>query len=134
MQYICTSCGKKVDAETRSACCECGGLFELDYEAPDWDPALIDRSCWSIFRYRKFMAVDGEAWRGVTMGEGMTPIIEFEPGVLFKMDYYMPTLSFKDRGAATLVSHMAAMLPTRLFKVARSDFTAFSKAFWITRR
>ena len=32
------------------------------------------------------------------------------------------------------VSHMAAMLPTRLFKVARSDFTAFSKAFWITRR
>ena len=109
MQYICTSCGKKVDAGTMSACCECGRLFELDYEAPDWDPALIDRSCWSIFRYRKFMAIDGEAWRGVTMGEGMTPIIEFEPGVLFKMDYFMPTLSFKDRGAATLVSHMAAI-------------------------
>ena len=73
MQYICTSCGKKVDAETRSACCECGGLFELDYEAPDWDPALIDRSCWSIFRYRKFMAVDGEAWRGRHHGRRHDP-------------------------------------------------------------
>ncbi len=109
MQYVCTACGKKVQTSTTSACCSCGGLFELDFVEPDWDASLIDRDCWSIFRYRRFMAVDDEAWRSVTMGEGMTPIIEFAPGVLFKMDYFMPTLSFKDRGAATLVSHMASI-------------------------
>lgn len=109
MDFVCTKCGKRTSTTTHAPCCSCGGLFELDFTPPAWDPALIDRSCWSIFRYRRFMAVDGNIWRGITMGEGMTPIIEFEPGVLFKMDYFMPTLSFKDRGAATLVSHMAAI-------------------------
>lgn len=39
------------------------------------------------------------------MGEGMTPVIRFDDNVLLKMDYLMPTLSFKDRGAAVLVAH-----------------------------
>ena len=39
------------------------------------------------------------------MGEGMTPVIRFDDDVLLKMDYLMPTLSFKDRGAAVLVAH-----------------------------
>ena len=110
-QYVCTRCGRTAPTDTRSPKCECGGLFELDFTPPAWDPARIDRSEWSIFRYRDFMAIDGDVWRGVTMGEGMTPVIPFDEkaGVLFKMDYAMPTLSFKDRGAATLVSHMKAI-------------------------
>lgn len=55
------------------------------------------------------MALEGDAWRGVTMGEGRTPIIRLDDDVMLKMDYMMPTLSFKDRGAATLVSHMKAI-------------------------
>lgn len=39
------------------------------------------------------------------MGEGMTPIIRFDNDLMLKMDYFMPTLSFKDRGAAVLISH-----------------------------
>lgn len=35
----------------------------------------------------------------------MTPIIPFQDGVWFKMDYFMPALSFKDRGAAVLIAH-----------------------------
>ena len=89
--------------------CECGGLFELDYKPPAWNSDLIDRSEWSLFRYRHFLAVDGEAWRGVTMGEGRTPIVRMDDDVMLKMDYMMPTLSFKDRGAATLVAHMKAI-------------------------
>ncbi|MCF0253374.1 MAG: threonine synthase [Duodenibacillus sp.] len=109
MQYVCTRCGKRADAATMAPACECGGLFELDFTPPAWDPARIRRDTWSIFRYRDFMAVDGDVWRSVSMGEGMTPVVQFKPGVLFKQDYYMPTLSFKDRGAATLVSHMKAI-------------------------
>lgn len=112
MSYICTKCGQTTHTGTRlPSCPACGGLFELIHEPPAWDPALIDKSEWSLFRYRAFMAVDGDVWRDVTMGEGMTPVIPFdrEAGVFFKMDYTMPTLSFKDRGAATLVSHMKAI-------------------------
>lgn len=60
----------------------------------------IDSKEWSQFRYRKFMALDGEEWRNVSLGEGMTPIIRLDEDVMLKIDYFMPTLSFKDRGAA----------------------------------
>ncbi|EHM51118.1 hypothetical protein HMPREF9080_02678 [Cardiobacterium valvarum F0432] len=39
------------------------------------------------------------------MGEGMTPVIRSDDNVLLRMDYFMSTLSFKDRGAAVLVAH-----------------------------
>lgn len=70
--YVCTSCGAACAADTHEPKCRCGGLFELDFTPPAWDPARIDRSERSIFRYRDFMAVDGDVWRSVTMGEGMT--------------------------------------------------------------
>jgi threonine synthase len=41
------------------------------------------------------------------MGEGGTPIVPLSPqqsNILLKIDYMMPTLSFKDRGAAVLVA------------------------------
>lgn len=107
--YVCTACGKKTPADTLSPVCGCGGLFELDFKSPKWEDAKIDQKCWSIFRYRDFMAVDGDAWQSVSLGEGMTPLVELEPGLYVKVDYAMPTLSFKDRGAATLVAHMRAI-------------------------
>lgn len=58
-----------------------------------------------MFRYRKFMALEDDSWKGITLGEGMTPIVPLDENVLLKMDYFMPTLSFKDRGAAVLVAH-----------------------------
>lgn len=106
LHFICTECGKRTPVTTREPKCSCGGLFELDFTPPKWDESKIDRSQWSQFRYREFMALEGDAWKSVTMGEGMTPIIELEPGMFVKVDYAMPTLSFKDRGAAGLVAHM----------------------------
>ena len=109
MNYVCTKCGKITPVTTKEPCCECGGLFELDFTPPKWDEKLIDKTQWNQFRYRRFMALDDESWQSVTMGEGMTPIIRLDDNVLLKMDYYMPTISFKDRGAATLVSHMKSI-------------------------
>lgn len=97
--FVCTACGKHISTDTHAPHCECGGLFELDFTPPTWDPARIDRNTWNIFRYRDFMAVDGDTWRGITMGEGMTPIITLDDhsGCLLKMDYTMPTLSFNPK-------------------------------------
>lgn len=106
LSFVCTKCGKRTPVTTLSPACECGSLFELDFTPPKWDESKIDRKTWSQFRYREFLALEGDAWRDVTMGEGLTPLVRFDDDVLLKMDYTMPTLSFKDRGAATLVAHM----------------------------
>ena len=38
----------------------------------------------------------------------MTPVVRLDGDVLLKMDYMMPTLSYKDRGAAVLMAHCKA--------------------------
>lgn len=109
MKFICSKCGHEESVTTRRAHCDCGGLWKLDYQPPKFDLNEIDTHEWSMFRYRRFMALDGESWRGVSMGEGMTPVVRLDENVLLKMDYFMPTLSFKDRGAAVLIAHCKAI-------------------------
>lgn len=105
MKYICSKCGCEESITSKRAKCACGGLWALDYEPPKFDLEKIDRDEWSLFRYRAFMPLEGDAWRTITMGEGMSPVIRLNDDVLLKMEYYMPTLSFKDRGAAVLAAH-----------------------------
>ena len=109
MDFYCSKCGKREGVSTRKARCDCGGLWKLDFQPPKFDLTEIDRDEWSMFRYRKFMALEDDTLRGITLGEGMTPIVRLDENVLLKMDYFMPTLSFKDRGAAVLVSHCKAI-------------------------
>ena len=105
MNYTCSKCGKTEGISTLKPKCACGGLWKLDFQPPRFDPSLVDRDTWSIFRYRAFMPLEGDTWRNVSLGEGMTPVIQYDRDVLLKMDYCMPTLSFKDRGAAVLITH-----------------------------
>lgn len=109
MQYQCTKCGCREDVSTRKSHCDCGGLWRLDVTLPKFSLEQIDRSQWSQFRYHRFMALLDDSWKDVSLGEGMTPIVSLDQDVMLKMDYYMPTLSFKDRGAAVLVSHCKAI-------------------------
>ena len=109
MRYICSKCAATAEVTTRKAKCDCGGLWKLDYKPPKFDLSLVDRDTWSIFRYRAFMPLEGAHWQEISLGEGMTPVIQFNDDVLLKMDYFMPTLSFKDRGAAVLIAHCKAI-------------------------
>ena len=105
MKYICSKCGHEEPVTTRRSKCECGGLFQLDYDLPDFNPEKIDQTVWGLYRYHKFLPLTDDYWREFSMGEGMTPVIPLDDSVLLKMDYMMPTLSFKDRGAAILINH-----------------------------
>ncbi len=83
-----------------------GGLLEL---VPGRGLARddIERSETSLWRYRAAIRVDSA--RRVSLGEGLTPLVETEWAgrrVLFKCEHLMPTGSFKDRGAAVMVSHL----------------------------
>lgn len=109
MNYVCSRCGKRVSVAERAPGCVCGGLWKLEYELPPFRLEDIDRDEWSLFRYRKFIALEEGAYKGVSLGEGMTPVVRLDDDVLLKMDYFMPTLSFKDRGAAVLVAHCKAI-------------------------
>ena len=60
MQFVCSKCGHIESVATRKAHCDCGGLWNLDYQPPKFDLGEIDTHEWSQFRYRKFMALDGE--------------------------------------------------------------------------
>jgi threonine synthase len=53
-----------------------------------------------LWRYRTDLAVDGEP---VTLGEGGTPIVPYDK-FLLKLEGISPTGSFKDRGAATVIT------------------------------
>lgn len=108
--YRCYACGQTVDPATFAWRCPCGGLLDsADYPIA-LDLALIRTRPATLWRYHAALpfAPDDASWERVTLGEGLTPLIPFSvdrPTVQLKVDYLMPTLSFKDRGAVTLVAH-----------------------------
>jgi threonine synthase len=55
------------------------------------------------------VAGDGSTWKKVSLGEGLTPLVRLRPGLWGKLDYVGPTRSFKDRGAAVMLSVAAGL-------------------------
>ena len=108
MEFECSKCHKIYPIDTLEANCSCGGLFNLKYKKEKFDLNKIKKNDWSIFRYINFMA-NKEEDQIVSLGEGLSPIVKLNDNVLLKMDYFMPTLSFKDRGAAALISHVKSI-------------------------
>ncbi len=78
-------------------------------EMPGITPAEIAREERSLWRYRA--ALPPLAGAPITMGEGCTPLIPRAFGgatALMKCEWFMPTGSFKDRGASVMLSLLRA--------------------------
>ncbi|WP_405935660.1 pyridoxal-phosphate dependent enzyme [Streptomyces sp. NBC_00726] len=76
---------------------------------PGLRPEQIDGAERSLWRYRAALPVP--AGRRVSLGEGCTPMIPVDWGgrrVHFKLEWFNPTSSFKDRGVSVMVSHLVA--------------------------
>ena len=56
-----------------------------------------------MWRYRRSIP-PLTTWKKTTLGEGLTPLVEIQPGVMAKLEQVAPTGSFKDRGTAVLIS------------------------------
>ncbi|MEU0130627.1 pyridoxal-phosphate dependent enzyme [Streptomyces sp. NPDC006289] len=99
--YLCPRDGARADATTLMWCCPvCGGPWDLD--TGPMPPVALDAlggRVGSLWRYEEALPLDGAA---VTLGEGRTPLVPLTPHVSAKLDFLMPTLSFKDRGAVML--------------------------------
>ena len=60
-----------------------------------------------MWRYRDCIPVAEDAAARVTMSEGLTPLVAVESrlaGVMAKLEFLLPTGSFKDRGAAAVIA------------------------------
>ncbi|MCP3968195.1 MAG: pyridoxal-phosphate dependent enzyme [Lentisphaerae bacterium] len=105
----CSECLKEYSFIEMPLTCECGGILSIKRNANLDAGKFLNREIWSMFRYKNFLPLDclGDAWKGITLGEGMTPVVDYGSdfgNLKIKMDYMMPTLSFKDRGASILVA------------------------------
>src|SRR5271166_3263780 len=72
---------------------------------PGFTRGQIDRSTRSLWRYRA--ALPMQVADPITMGEGCTPLLPrtlHGAPALLKCEWFMPTGSFKDRGASVMLS------------------------------
>jgi threonine synthase len=93
-------------------CDRCGGLLDVEYDygavQSQFERGDLEKSAvWGLRRYLKVLPIRSESL--VSLGESCTPVVPARRlltsvDLNFKLDYAMPTGSFKDRGAATIVS------------------------------
>ncbi len=140
--YVCHSCKAGYPLESLAFRCSCGGLLDIAPFEPRFPPSSAYAGEHSIFRYAEAMpgfADKAERWKSswqrVSMGEGLSGLRTLDPSdpdVLVKLDYAMPTLSFKDRGAAVLVSTALVAGAKRLIQDSSGNAGA-SVAAYATR-
>jgi len=99
---VCSSCHKEYAEYEPVWKCNCGGFLDVKME-PQFPRKITQRNP-DLWRYKEALPV---ARDHAILGEGYTPIIKknFKGSeVYFKMEFLFPTGSFKDRGAAVLIS------------------------------
>jgi len=101
----CSRCGRVYNDDATRFRCDCGGVLDLLFE-PQLDPAAMAGRPHDLWRYREALPMSDDI---VTMGEGCTPLlpVPFRAATLLvKQEQLFPTGSYKDRGAALLISHL----------------------------
>ncbi|MFE9635529.1 pyridoxal-phosphate dependent enzyme [Streptomyces sp. NPDC006463] len=111
--YICPEDGTRADVRTAPWCCPvCGSPWDLDF-TPDpagaLEPTAGPNSMW---RYAAALPLPGAF--SVSLAEGHTPMVPLGERVHAKLDFLMPTLSFKDRGAVMLAEVARRLAPQRV--------------------
>lgn len=110
MRIVCHECGKFADFTLDAWRCTCGGAWE-PADQPSFDVNEINPADTSIWRYGKMMGLDIQS-PYERMGVGWTPLVPvtlFGKQVNLKLEYLMPTGSFKDRGINPMVNQLMCM-------------------------
>lgn len=108
----CSSCGITEDERSLKWRCRCGGYFDFeDTKRLPLSRGDIRPGETGMWRYKCSLPLGPRGSRA-TMGEGWTPLVaepEENYHLYFKLDYAMPTGSYKDRGMAYLVSRLLSL-------------------------
>ena len=106
IEYICDQCDTTYRIEALRYKCDCGQPLQLKKTEVEFS---IDRVCKednTLWRYRGALPIADDA-SIISLGEGMTPLVSFDNAAhdhRLKLDFICPTGSYKDRGAAVLLS------------------------------
>lgn len=110
-RYVCPADGTRSPVLTAPWCCPvCRGPWDLDFTAGPVRPTGVN----SLWRYDGALPLASPV---TTLGEGRTPLVPLSPHVSAKLDFLMPTLSFKDRGAVMLAELALRLGPERAARV-----------------
>lgn len=108
MNVICPECGNQGVLSPQNWRCKCGAAWEPQGNLV-FDPHLIEKEENTIWRYRRLYGVDFEQ-PTVRLGAGWTPLLPLmfqDRKVAFKLEYFSPTGSFKDRGTEMMINILA---------------------------
>jgi threonine synthase len=104
-QLICTTCQSSYSLDDPRWRCDCGAILDILFE-PAFAIERIAARKPTMWRYREALPIRQEA-NVISLDEGFTPLIEIDIGgrpVWVKQDQLFSTGSYKDRGAAVLIS------------------------------
>lgn len=109
VDLICSRCERRHRVEDLVWRCGCGGVLDTDWSGGVLDPDQLAGRDHTLWRYAEALPVRVD--ETITMGEGCTPLIRSssDPSIQFKLDYLLPTLSFKDRGAVVVATLARAL-------------------------
>jgi threonine synthase len=125
----CARCDKCYEANDGHWQCSCGGALDLLLPTPQITPDLIQQRPPDLWRYREALP---PLVSRVSLGEHMTPFIPFNHhgrDIWLKCDYLLPTGSYKDRGAAILMSHLQGMGVHRIVEDSSGNAAASLAAY-----
>lgn len=113
--YVCPRCRAQSPTDALTWCCpHCRGPWDLEFASEPVSLASLASRRNSLWRYEEALPPMPYAAE-VTLGEGRTPLVplaeDAEGSVSAKLDFLMPTLSFKDRGAVMLAAHATRLTP-----------------------
>ncbi|WP_086726294.1 threonine synthase [Streptomyces carpinensis] len=96
----CPIDGIRIRGDSLAWCCpSCHGPPDLDFAPTPAPLKSLTGRVNSLWRYAETLPLSSPT---VSLGEGRTPLVALTDTVSAKLDYLMPTLSFKDRGAVML--------------------------------
>ncbi|MFD7030904.1 threonine synthase [Streptomyces sp. NPDC059917] len=112
-EYVCPDDGARADVRTAPWCCPvCAGPWDLDFAPRPPELDELGSGPNSLWRYGPALPLSGAP--AVTLGEGRTPLVPLTERISAKLDFMMPTLSFKDRGAVMLAELARRLGPERV--------------------
>jgi threonine synthase len=129
VHYVDPSTGRTYPIAEARWCADNGHYLNLG-AGPGLGRREIDTSRHSVWRYAKALLLGAE--HAVSLGEGWTPLVPGDWGgapVRFKLEFTMPTGSFKDRGMTVMVSYLKSRGVDRVLEDSSGNAGASLSAY-----
>ena len=129
---VCTECAAHYPVESLVWRCTCGGVLDVADFDSKVDAAALPGRAPSLWRYAEALPIAADP--AITLGEGWSPLVPSRAlaHVQLKLDFLLPTLSFKDRGAVVLAT-LAARLGVTAAMVDSSGNAGTAMAAYFAR-